>query len=98
MIINDRGLTNLESLDADRTRFSITEAAPGGAKQGSIEFEAINCQGATYTVVENTSYSYTWAMWMYDGGNQNDGYAEIQDYYWMFLEPYAPKIISPEGG
>ena len=98
LILNDRGLANLESLDASRTRFSITEAAPGGAKQGSIEFEAINCQGATYTVVEDTSYDYTWTMWMYDGGNENDGYVEIQDYYWMFLEPYAPKIVSAEGG
>ncbi|RLI46719.1 hypothetical protein DRO69_02450 [Candidatus Bathyarchaeota archaeon] len=98
LIINVKGLVNLKSLDANRTRFSITEAAPGGVKQGSIEFEAVNCQGTSYTIVENTNYNYTWAMWMYDGGSQVDGFEEVQDYYWMFLEPYAPEIISTEGG
>jgi len=37
-------------------------------------------------------------VWMYDGGSQVDGFEEVQDYHWMFLEPYAPEIISSEGG
>jgi hypothetical protein len=97
LIINLEGLANLRSFDANRTRFSITEAAPGGANQGSIEFEAVSCTGDAYTAVAGTSYSYVWAMWIYDGGNQTEGYKEMDYYHWMFLEPYAPKIVV-EGG
>ena len=89
LIINNEGLSNLYAFDPDRTRFSVTESAPGGAPQGSIELEAVNCRGGRYTVYAGTYYSYGLTMWMYDGG----GYDEINNYYWMFLEEYSPTII-----
>ena len=88
-MINSEGLSSLYSFDPSRTRFSVTESAPGGAPQGSIELEAVNCQGSICTVYAGTYYSYGLAMWMYDGG----GYGEIDNYYWMFLEAYSPTII-----
>jgi hypothetical protein len=91
IILNEAGLQSLRSvLDPSRTRFSITEAAPDGAKQGSIEFEAVNCEGSSYNPPAGLNYYYTIAMWMYGGGS----YAEINNYYYMFLETYAP-IIRP---
>lgn len=93
LIINSEGLSSLYSFDPSRTRFSVTESAPGGAPQGSIELEAVNCQGSSCTVYAGTYYSYGLAMWMYDGG----GYGEINNYYWMFLEAYSPTIIIEEG-
>jgi len=97
LIINNQGLQSLRSLDFSRTRFSETDAAPGGAQQGSIEFEAVNCAGSAYTVVAGTSYNYTWNMWMYSGGNSTTGYQEVADYHWMFIESYYPKIIVSGG-
>jgi len=97
LIINDQGLQSLRSLDFSRTRFSETDAAPGGAQQGSIEFEAINCADSAYTVAVDTRYNYTWNMWMYSGGNATNGYQEVADNYWMFIESYKPKIIVSEG-
>lgn len=96
LIINTQGLQSLRSLEFSRTRFSETDAAPGGAPQGSIEFEAINCAGSAYTVAAGTSYNYTFNMWMYAGGNALSGYEEVEDYYWMFIESYKPKIIVSE--
>ena len=93
LIINSEGLSSLYSFNPSRTRFSVTESAPGGAPQGSIELEAVNCQGSNCTVYAGTYYSYGLAMWMYDGG----GYGEINNYYWMFLEAYSPTIIIEEG-
>jgi hypothetical protein len=96
LIINTQGLQSLRSLDFSRTRFSETDAAPGGAPQGSMEFEAINCIGPAYTVFAGTSYNYTWNMWMYAGGDAVSGYQEVADYYWMFVESYQPEIIVSE--
>ena len=95
LILNERGVQCLRSIDATRTRFSVTESAPGGAKQGSLEFEAVNCEGSQYTASAGRNYNYTWAMWMYGGGTQTNGYYEIRDNYYMFRESYAPKIILP---
>jgi hypothetical protein len=97
LIINTQGLQSLRSLDFSRTRFSETDAAPGGAPQGSMEFEAINCADSAYTVTAGTSYNYTWNMWMYAGGDATSGHQEVADYYWMFIEAYKPKIIVSEG-
>jgi hypothetical protein len=96
LVINTRGLQSFRSLDFSRTRFSETDAAPGGAPQGSIEFEAINCAGSAYTINAGTSYNYTWNMWMYAGGDATSGYQEVADYHWMFVESYQPKIIVTE--
>ncbi|MEM1540585.1 MAG: hypothetical protein QXJ07_04300 [Candidatus Bathyarchaeia archaeon] len=89
LIINDVGVQNLRNINAARTRFSVTERAPSGSRQGSIELEAINCDGGSYTTYAGLSYSYPLVMWMYNGGN----YAEVNNYYYMFLESYAPKIV-----
>lgn len=99
IIIDNEGLTCLRSLDAARTRFSVTESAPGGGDQGSMEYEAVNCGRIhdppvpypLYTASAGTRYNYLWAMWMYGGGDL-DGYQEVDDYYVMFLELYAPTI------
>jgi len=88
LILNDISVQNLRSINANRTRFSVTERAPSGANQGSLEFEAVNCGGDVYTTYAGLSYGYALAMWMYDGGS----YAEVNTYYYMFLETYAPKI------
>ena len=88
IIINTVSLQSLRSIDPSRTRFSVTERAPSGARQGSIELEAVNCSGNAYTTYAGLSYSYTLAMWMYDGGS----YTEVNNYYYMFLESYAPII------
>jgi len=101
LIFNVEGLNSLYSFDENRTSLSVTTQAPGGFDQGSIEFEAIRCgypDPEEYTVTAGTSYSYIPSTWMYGGGNQTDGYKEVVDYYYMFLEPYAPKIIIPEEG
>lgn len=97
LMINEEGLQCLRSFDASRTRFSITEAAPGGARQGSIEFQALNFPDGPDTIDAGTSYSYILAMWMYDGGTGLNGYSEVQNYHWMFLEGYSPKITISEG-
>jgi len=91
IVIDDEGLWCLRSLDATRTRFSVTESAPGGAPQGSMEYESVNCKDSSYTMAPGTNYNYLWAMWMYGGGDL-DGYQEVDDYYVMFLELYAPTI------
>ena len=91
IIIDDEGLWCLRSLNASRTRFSYTRSAPDGANQGSMEYEAVNCRGSEYTMAPGTNYNYLWAMWMYNGG----GYEEVDDYYVMFLELYAPTIEYP---
>lgn len=88
LILNNASVQNLRSINAIRTRFSVTERAPSGAQQGSIEFEAVNCQGDAYTTYAGLNYSYALAMWMYSGG----GYTEVNNYYYMFLESYAPII------
>jgi hypothetical protein len=97
LVLNERSVQSLRSIDPSRTRFSVTDSAPGGANQGSIEFEAVNCAGNEYTAASGRNYNYTLAMWMYSGGTQTNGYYEIRDNYYMFREPYAPKIILPEG-
>jgi hypothetical protein len=89
LILNEAGVQCLRSIDPSRTRFSVTESAPGGARQGSIEYEAVNCKGSSYNPPAGLSYSYIFAMWMYGGG----GYTEVNNYYYMFLESYAPTII-----
>jgi len=99
IIINNKSLQSLQSLlGIDRTRFSITEAMSGGGKQGSIELEAVNCLGNAYRPPAGTYYSYTVAMWMYDGGEDENGWQEIGNYYMMFLETYSPEIIIKGGG
>lgn len=89
VIFNEASVQSLRSINPSRTRFSVTEAASSGANQGSIEFEAINCGGSEYTTYTGLSYSYSLTMWMYSGGD----YAEVNNYYYMFLESYAPKIV-----
>ena len=101
LIFNVEGLNSLYSFDEDRTSFSVTTQAPRGFEQGSIEFEAIRCEYPNpedYTVTANTTYSYIPSTWMYGGGSQTDGYKEVADYYYMFLETHAPKLILTEGG
>lgn len=93
LILNEAGVQCLRSINAARTRFSITEAASRDAPQGSIEFEAVNCDGSSYTTSAGLRYSYIFAMWMYGGG----GYSEVNNYYYMFRESYAPTIILPGG-
>ena len=98
IIINNKSLQSLQSLlGIDRTRFSITEAMSGGGEQGSIELEAVNCLGSAYRPPAGTYYSYTVAMWMYDGGEDENGWQEIGNYYVMFLETYSPEIIIKGG-
>jgi len=99
LIINQEGLESLQSLvNLTRTRFSITEAmSGGGGRQGSIELEAVNCRGNEYRVPAGTYYAYNLVMWMYDGGEGSNGYEEVNDYYWMFLEDYYPTIVIPGG-
>ncbi len=91
IIIDEEGLNGLRSMAAGRTRFAVTESAPGGLPQGSMEYEAVNCRGPPYTVLMRTSYECLWAMWMYDGA----GYQEVDDYYYMFLESYEPTVDYP---
>ena len=103
LIFNVEGLNSLYSLNENRTCFSVTHWAPEGwfgYRQGSIEYEAIQCdydEGSPrqVTVTAGTNYSYIPAMWMYGGGLQN-GYQEVDDYHYMFLEPYTPKIVLTE--
>ena len=105
LIFNVGGHNSLYSLNENHTCFSVTHWAPEWwprYKQGSIEFEAIQCdhgEGSPQqcTVTTGTNYSYNPSMWMYGGGQEN-GYQEVADYHYMFLEPYAPIIIVPEGG
>ena len=101
LIFNVEGLNSLYSFDEDRTSLSVTTQAPRGFPQGSIEFEAIRCEYPNpedYTVTAGTSYSYIPTTWMYGGGSQTDGYKEVADYYYVFLETYAPKLILTDGG
>lgn len=93
LILNEAGVQSLRSINASRTRFSVTESAPLGARQGSMEYEAVNCGGTAYTTYAGLNYNYIFAMWMYSGG----GYTEVNNYYYMFRESYAPKIILPGG-
>lgn len=104
LIFNVDGLNNLYGLNESRTCFSVTHWAPDlfflRYKQGSIEYEAIQCDydegnPEEYTVVTGTNYSYISTMWMYGGGGA-DGYQEVDDYHYMFLESYSPKIIITE--
>ena len=88
IIINQKGLQCLRSFNPNRTRFSITEFSIKGF-QGSLELQALNYPNGPDTINAGTSYSYTLAMWIYDGG----GYEEINNYYVMFLEDYSPKIV-----
>ena len=106
LIFNFDGHSSLYSLDEDRTGFTVTHWAPEGwfgYRQGSIEFEAIQCdygEGSPQqvTVTAGTSYGYIPAMWMYGGGTQTDGYKEVDYNHYMFLEPYSPELVFTEGG
>ncbi len=72
-------------------RFAVTEQAPGGLPQHSLEYEFAPLDECV-TVYAGTTYSYWFVIYMYEAADDWGEWKKAYIYSVMFLEQYAPSI------
>ena len=96
-VLNRAGVTALQNIGGSDARFCTTKFAPGGDKQGSIEYTFW-----PYTVTETTSSGLQLNYWtvIFDFRSSGPGFGNYgQNEMWknayiytpMFLEKYTPQ-------
>ena len=101
IILNRAGVNTLSSVGGSYARFCTTKFAPGGARQGSIEY-AFWPYEVSLTVNQGTMLSFWTVILDYRASGpgflsrgSSDMWQNAYIYAPMFLEDYAPKVAKP---
>uniref|UniRef100_A0A7C4F974 Uncharacterized protein n=1 Tax=Thermofilum pendens TaxID=2269 RepID=A0A7C4F974_THEPE len=98
LVLNRAGVNVLRSIGGTYARFCTTKFAPGGARQGSIEY-VFWTHDSSRTISQGTVLSF-WAV-IFDYGSSGPGFLSLGSsdmwknayiYAPMFLEDYAPRV------
>ena len=101
LVLNWAGVNALRSIGGTYARFCTTKYAPGGTRQGSVEYVFWTYDDER-TISQGTRLSFWTVIFDYRGSGpgflslgSSDMWKNAYIYAPMFLEGYAPRVVKP---